>query len=58
MRGRAHAKYFFASYHMDEFLIGRKDVYCPWEHEGVSKTARDIFCDDENIDFLQLHRLM
>ena len=33
---------------MDEFLSGRKNIYLPWESEGVSKTARDNFCDDEN----------
>ena len=43
---------------MDEFLSGRKDGYRPWESEGVSKTARDSFCDDKNKDFLQLHILL
>ena len=43
---------------MDEFLSGRKDGYCPWESEGLSKTARDSFCDDENRYLLQLHRLL
>ena len=43
---------------MDEFLSGFKDVYRPWESEGVSKTARDILCDEYNRDFLQHHRLL
>ena len=43
---------------MDEFLSGRKDIHLPWESEGVSKTARDSFCDNENRDFLKLHRLL
>ena len=43
---------------MDEFLSGRKDGYFPWESEGVSKTDRDIFFDDENRYFLQLHILL
>ena len=43
---------------MDDFLSGCKDRYCPWESEGISKTARDSFCDDENRYLLQLHRLL
>ena len=41
---------------MDEFLSGSKDGYLPWEYEGVSKTARDSFCNDKNQDFLQLKK--
>ena len=43
---------------MDEFFSGCKDGYCPWEYEGVSKTGRDIFCDEYNQYFLQLEILM
>ena len=43
---------------MDEFLSSSKDRYCPWESEGVSKTNRDIFCDEENRYFLQFQILM
>ena len=57
-RGRARSKAFFKSRRMDEFFIGRKDVYHPWESEGVSKNARDSFCDKENLDFLQPHILL
>ena len=39
-------------------MSGFKNGYRPWESEGVSNTARDIFCDEENLDLLQLHRLM
>ena len=38
---------------MDDFLSGCKDGYRPLESEGISKTARDSFCDDENQDFVQ-----
>ena len=43
---------------MDGFFSGSKDGYFRWGYEGVSKTARDIFCDEENKYFLQLHRLL
>ena len=43
---------------MDEVLSGCNYGYRPWGSEGVSKTARDIFCDDKNLDLLQLQRLM
>ena len=43
---------------MDEFLSGCKDGYRPWEYQGVSKTASDSFCDNENRYFLQLHGLL
>ena len=33
---------------MDDFLSGLKDGYRPWKYEGVSKSARDILCDDES----------
>ena len=46
--GRAHARSFFKRRRMDEFLSGRKDGYCPWEYEGLSKTARDSFCDEDD----------
>ena len=57
-RDRARAKAFFNRRQMDNFFCGRKDGYCFWESEGVSKTSRDSLCDDENRDFLQLHRLL
>ena len=57
-RGGARAKAFFKRRCMDNFLSGCKNGYFPWESEGVSNTARDIFCDEENLDLLQLHRLM
>ena len=43
---------------MDEFLSDPKDGYLPWESEGISKTARDSFCDDENRDFLQWQKIL
>ena len=43
---------------MDEFFSGRKDKYCPWEYQGVSKTARDSFYENDNQYFLQLHILL
>ena len=47
-RGRACDRAFFKRLRMDEFLSGRKDGYHPQESEGVSKTARDSFCDNKN----------
>ena len=55
---RAHARAFFKYHWMDEFLSGWKDGYCPWESEGIPKTARDSFCDDKNQYILQLKRLL
>ena len=43
---------------MDEFLGGLKNGYHPWESEGILKTARDNFCDDENQNFFQLQILL
>ena len=43
---------------MDQFFSGCKDIYRSWEFECVSKTVRDSFYDGDNIDFLQLQRLM
>ena len=51
---RAHARAFFKYRQMDEFLSGCKDRYCPWESEGISKTARDSLYDDKNQYILQL----
>ena len=45
---RARAKAFFKLRRPKEFLSVHKDVYHPWESEGVSKTAMDSFYDDEN----------
>ena len=43
---------------MDDFFSDSKDGHHPWESEGVSKTARDSFYDDNNRYFLKLQRLM
>ena len=57
-RDRECAGDFFERLWMDEFLSGCNYGYWPWGSEGVSKTARDSFCDEENQYFLQLHRLL
>ena len=58
MRGRAYFKAFFKVQYIDEFLSDHKYGYCPWGYEGVSNTARDSFCDDENQYFLKLQILL
>ena len=51
--GRARDRVLFESRHMDEFLSGPTYGYLLWESEGVSKTARDTFCDDDNRYFFK-----
>ena len=57
-RGGAHAIDFLDCRWMDKLFSGRKDGYRPWVYEGVSNTARDSFCDDENKYLLKLQRLL
>ena len=57
-RGVSLDKAFFGHHLMNGFLSGRKDVYCLWEYEGVSKTGRGSLCDDNNQYLLQLQILL
>ena len=57
-RGGACDRALFERHWMDQFFSGCKDIYRSWEFECVSKTVRDSFYDGDNIDFLQLQRLM
>ena len=52
--GGGHAIALFERRWMDGFFSSCTYGYRPWVSEGVSNTARDIFCDDENQYFLQI----